>query len=401
MIPSKMAIGGNRHVLASLVGRLALCLGLISALHSPLTAKQDSDFSRAGSAALHSLVHVRARMPGQSNRDRPSWVHNTGYVVSEQGHVLTSLFAVGGAVRVEVLRLTGEPVTAELSAVHQPTGLAVLDSDLDQPPLHLASAEPTVGQWTVLATIRAGGEDRAASLSLHPALISSVSAQIRCYGLVHRDLLTFDTPCTPGSACAPILTSDGKVAAVLLNVMGTPGSNSCGYGLPARKLKPILDGLLDGKSTRSGWLGLAVQHMPETEGLEVRAVLAGSPGHKSGIQRGDVLLAIDGKSITSSDIFSSHVVTAQPGTRVKIRLLRGEQLKTLTTTVGTRPVIISRSVSGDASCAQRDARALTPRETIRKLRKLESANRQLSRMMEGMNRQIESLKEKIASQKKD
>jgi S1-C subfamily serine protease len=294
---------------------------------------------------------------------------------------------------VQVRRLSGEITQATPLSLHQPSGLAVLKTELDIPPLKMSSSVPQVGGWTVLAATRSTSEGQA-TLSLQPTVLSSVSASVRCHGLVHRDLITFEAPCSSGSACAPLLDTEGRAVGVLLNTMQTHAGLPCAYALPVGKLQPIVRDLLNGKSTRSGWLGLAVLHTPAEEGLEVQAVLSGSPGHKSGLRPGDTLLAIDGKSITSADVFSSRVVKAVPGSEVKVRLLREDQLRTIRATVGRRPVIISRQVRRGKACAGGGAADLTGREAARQLRELRQANQQLRRMLEGLSREVKALKKK-------
>lgn len=390
-----MVIGGNRQSVSPFVGHLSLLLGVICAISASVAAQRSAptDFIRAGKAARRALVLVRARIPANARQNGDSWVSNTGIIVSEKGHVLTSLFAVGGAERVQVRSLSGQTVEASPLSLHQPSGLALLKTGLETPPLEMTSSGPRVGRWTVLAATRStpGGN---AALSLQPVVLSSVSASVRCHGLVHRDLVTFEAPCSSGSACAPLLDTGGRAVGILLNTMRTPAGLPCAYALPVRKLQPIVSDLLEGESTRSGWLGLAVMHTPAKEGLEIQAVLAGSPGHKSGLRPGDTLLAINGRSITSAEVFSSRVVKAAPGSEVKLRLLREDQFRTVRATVGRRPVIISRQMARGKACAGGGPADLTGPDAARQLRELRQANQQLRRMIEGLSREVQALKKK-------
>jgi C-terminal processing protease CtpA/Prc len=99
---------------------------------------------------------------------------------------------------------------------------------------------------------------------------------------------------------------------------------------------------MQGKSKQLGWLGLAVARSGDKEGLSVAGVLEGSPGHRVGIQPGDVLLEIDGEVISEPLVFESKVTQKAPGSLVKVALLRGGEVKTAEIEVGARPLLIAR-----------------------------------------------------------
>ena len=395
-----MAIGGNRQVVCPpfFGTRLFSIIFFLMVIGLSVPAGEADEFTRAAEAARESLVLVRARIPGQGPGKDAQWVSNTGFVVSERGHILTSLYAVSGATRIHVRALSGQEKEANLLSMHQPSGLALLAAECDRPPLELVSAPMKPGQWALMASMRGLALEQSTALSFQPVVISSVHGNLRCNGRSLSDMITFNASCNGGAATASILTAEGKVGAVLFNTVRSRSGLSCCYGLPARKLRPIISDLIQGKSTRSGWLGLAVLYDPEEKGLEVKGVLDGSPAHESGIYPGDLLLAIDGKPITSAKVFSRFVLNVEPGRKVRIQLVRGEVRKTLTVTVGSRPVIISRGQSLKSNCGT-ESRAFRSaqgdRATMQYLRR---SNRELRDILKGVKRDLRSMKKCLEEQ---
>jgi len=129
----------------------------------------------------------------------------------------------------------------------------------------------------------------------------------------------------------------------VLGVKARGEAAGCCYGLPVGALEPILSDLMQGKTRRQGWLGIAVAHMGEPGGLLVRAVIDGSPSDAAGLRAGDVLVALDGAAISGPQAFEEKVAAARPGSEVACDLVRSGELKSIPVRIGERPLLIARS----------------------------------------------------------
>jgi len=286
------------------------------------------------------LVESRVRAPGGPG---PEYVMvNTGFFATGEGHVLTSLLAVSGSTRIRVERAGGDVAQAQLWALDQRSGLALLRTGLE----HTVSFEPSKeapepGAWVLTACAGRCPEGEA-DVAVAPGVLSSSQACVKLSGVRWDGLLRVELPPRTGLASGPVLDHGGHLVGVVLGARTPPDASGGGcFALPAKALDPILADLIQGRSRRVGWLGLAVACSPGMEGLTVRGVLSGSPAHAGGVRPGDVLLAMDGDVIRTPGVFEAKVSRMAPGARVELQVLRGQELKTVSVEVGARPLLIS------------------------------------------------------------
>jgi S1-C subfamily serine protease len=266
---------------------------------------------------------------------------NVGFFVDSQGETLTSLLGLAGCADIAVRCADGREGPARVAAIDQPSGLALLKTDLrDTVPLQSAAQAPSVGDLVLLASARAA--DGSISTVLAPGLVSSLQASVRLQGFDWDGLIAASVHVRPGVASAPLLDMQGRLAGVLLAVgpEGQRDGATC-LAIPSDELAAIVSRLREGKSRRLGWLGVAVSRESDRqEGVRVEAALEGSPAHTAGIQAGDVLLQVNEHTIDDPAVLVRHVVQAGPGRTVEIKLLRADQVKSVAVEVGSRPLLI-------------------------------------------------------------
>jgi len=292
------------------------------------------DFARAGKVAGGSLVRVRSTIAVGVVPQGPATFTNTGFLVSPDGYVLTSLLAVAGSSQVRVVAPDGHALDAHVVAMDQAAGFALLKCDLtDATPLQFAAERPAVGQWVALGFAGRPGpaDDGAIIADLEPARVAATDAEIHLNGFRWNGLMRASTRARSGCAVGPLLDAEGRVVGVVIAARCaqefSPVWQSCeAYGLPADQVQPILARMRRGESRRLGWLGLAVAQEPgDREGARVAAVLESSPAHLAGIHPGDVLLEIHGIPIEKPIGVAEAVAEAGPASGVKIKLLRNDR----------------------------------------------------------------------------
>ncbi len=319
-------------------------LWVFAAFSFPALAAEQApvDFRAAVHASRASVVIVEGVLPCPVKGGKDIQVANTGFFASADGHVLTSLFAVCCCRRLLVRTYDGRQAEATVLALDQPSGLALLTTDLKQTkPLEFSPQPPERGQWVLAASGVKSPEGRP-SIELQPGLLLSCEASLKLSGFRWEGLLATEMPLKPGAAAGPMLDLNGRLVGVVLGVRAyADGTTRC-YALSAQALEPILDRLMQGKGRRLGWLGMAVMQSGEKEGLTVLGVLDGSPSHKAGVRPGDVLLEIDGATISHPGVFESKVARITPGSEVAVVVLRGRDVKALRLEVGARPLLITR-----------------------------------------------------------
>jgi S1-C subfamily serine protease len=304
--------------------------------------KEQPRFRDAMRAARQSVVVVECYLRHPVAEGEMLRTINTGFFVSEDGHVLTSMLAVTGAAQVRVRRPNEKPADVELWALDQACGLALLKADLKNTPcLTLNEDAPEAGQW-ILAAHATTSPEEGAGMAVRPAMLSATDATLKFTGAQWKGLMRFELDAHAGCAAAPVLDENGGLVGVVISGRAWRSGGECCYALPAGSLKPVLASLMTRKTRRVGWLGVALAHAEGMEGLTIEGVIDGSPAQQAGIRPGDVLLDMDGKTIDSPDVFESKIAASAPGSRITMAVQQqGNQVKTISVQVGTRPLMIS------------------------------------------------------------
>jgi len=340
-----------------------LCLVLVGGRLQAGT--QDLEFKKAFQRANQSMVRVAASLPVKGAPLRleadEATFSNAGFFVSTDGQVVTSLLGLAGCADVTVVCTDGRKSAARVAAVDQPSGLALLKSDLSNTiPFETAEGPLAAGSWVLLACCPR--QDDGAGVLLSPGAVAAQRASIRLQGIDWPDLVVASVNVRPGSAAAPLLDPDGRLVAVVLGVSVARGGVDC-LALPADRVTPILSGLREGKSRRSGWLGLAIMQEPGgREGVRVQATLENSPAQVAGVQANDILLQVDEHIIDSPAVLIHEVIGSAPGRTVNLKLLRGDEMKAVPVVVGQRPLLICGALRrpGDELVQMRRRQILGP-----------------------------------------
>ncbi|MGD2174610.1 MAG: PDZ domain-containing protein [Candidatus Brocadiaceae bacterium] len=333
-------------------GRTAI---LVCAFVAALAARPASaettpcDLGRALQRASESVVRVEGRLPLADTPmrmgGRDTMCVNTGFFVSEDGLVLTGLSGIVACKEILVTGADGRRGAAEVVAVDQAAGLAALRTPLRETvPLEFAERFPEPATIVVLAS---APTDEGRTPHIEPGLIASREGSVRLQGYTWKNVLVAALKVPTGAAAAPLLDADGRLVAVVLAVRPAErvagwvrGPDEC-FALPAGEVHSILARLRRGQSRRLGWLGLSIlQEAGELEGVRVSGVLENSPAHEAGVRPGDVLLQIDEQPIESAEAFAHYVAELGPREGVRLRLLRGGEMDSVTVDVAARPLLI-------------------------------------------------------------
>jgi serine protease Do len=322
-------------------------MAVLACLLAPAVASATvPEFPAAFGRACRSVVRVESTLdPSEAPvrmRQAETVFANSGFFVSRDGLVLTSVLGLAGCSELRVACADGRESPARVVAIDQGCGLALLSTDLTETvPLDPTEGEPAVDSWVLLA----GPVPRDSGLEavLIPGFVARVDAEVRLNGLFWADLIVATVNTRPGSAAAPLLDMEGRLMGVVIGAVpgGTsPIGGDC-YALPVGRLMPVISQLREGKSKRLGWLGIAVaRERGQDEGLRVKAVLGDSPGEAAGVRRGDVLLQIDDQPMEDVESMAGAIAEAGPGRRLELTILRDGELADLAVTTGARPILI-------------------------------------------------------------
>ena len=257
----------------------------------------------------------------------------SGFIIHEDGYILTNAHVVENSDSVQVALSTGGLFKGKLIGMDRVADLALIKIDSPDPlpviPLG-SSKELKPGDW-VMAIGSPFGLDLTVTVGI-------VSAKGRSLGATpYDDFIQTDTPINPGNSGGPLINTQGEVVGINTAVMQM--GQGLGFSLPvdlAKKLVPELKA--NGKVTRS-WLGVSVQDitLADKESLKlgvdqgslVREVVVDSPAYKAGLKMNDVIVEFNGHTINNSRKLPKEVVYTTSGEKVSIKLVREGKAKTV------------------------------------------------------------------------
>ena len=164
----------------------------------------------------------------------------------------------------------------------------------------------------------------------------------------YEDFIQTDAAINPGNSGGALVNLKGELVGINTAIIsGTGGNIGIGLAVPINLAQKIFDQLVEHGKVIRGWLGITIQNvtselaealgMNEPLGVLVSSVLEDSPAEQAGIQRGDVITEVDGKSVDSAEQLRNLISSTPPGTRVKISILRNGTRRTLFVKLGELP----------------------------------------------------------------
>jgi len=262
----------------------------------------------------------------------------SGFVVDKNGYIITNNHVVENADEIKVKSFSGKEYKAKVIGRDSKTDLALIKiSSLfgDLPTLPFGDSDRTrVGEW-VLAIGNPFGLEETVTKGI-------ISATGRVIGSGPYDnFLQTDAPINPGNSGGPLVNLRGEVIGI--NTAIVASGQGIGFAIPSNMAKQVFAQLRDKGKVVRGWIGVSIQNispemveafkLKEARGALVGDVLPGSPAEAGGIQRGDVIIAFDGKGVKdASDL--PRIVAATPLEKtVAIQVIRDSQPLELKVTV--------------------------------------------------------------------
>jgi S1-C subfamily serine protease len=304
---------------------------------------------------------------GESQREGTAT--GSGIVIDRNGTILTNYHVIENAVKVTVSFEKGKTVEAQVVGKDPSNDLAVLRIHPDGLTLHpIALGDSSTAQ--VGDPVYAIGNPFDLQRTLTTGVVSALQRQLKApNGFTIYNVIQTDAPINPGNSGGPLLNSQGQVIGInsQIETGGTSnGSVGIGFAVPINTAKGELGKLEKGGTVSSaGYLGvtsitidgsLSGLNLPTTSGALVESVQPNSPAAKAGIKGGvatstqsgsvavggDIVKAVDGKSVAGSEDLATVIGEKKPGQIVSVELEHpnghgGWTPKTVRVTLGKRP----------------------------------------------------------------
>ncbi len=292
---------------------------------------------------LRKFFEQRPDFGGPNSFDTQSM--GSGFIVSEDGYVLTNAHVIEGADEIIVKLHDRRELSAQIIGTDEQTDIALLKVEADNlPTVKMGSSKDLrVGAW-VMAIGNPFGFD-------HTVTAGIVSAKGRSF---HNEnyvpFIQTDVAINPGNSGGPLFNVRGEVVGVNSRISSGPGRRSymgLSFAIPAEVAKDVMLQLKDKGHVSRGWLGVMIQdvtpELAQSFGLEkplgalVARVLEGSPAESGKVQVGDIIMKLDSTMISTSSELPPLVGRLQAGQTVTLEVMRQGNTEKLIIRIGELP----------------------------------------------------------------
>jgi serine protease Do len=284
----------------------------------------------------------------QQPREQREHSLGSGVIVNPDGYILTNNHVVDGASDVQVTLSDKRQLKAKIVGTDPRTDIAVLKI----PATSLAtvtlgdSAKARVGD-IVLAV----GDPFGIGETVTMGIVSATGRRdLRLEGPEgYEDFIQTDASINPGNSGGALVNTRGELIGINTAIIsnGGGGNQGIGFAVPVNMARTVMEQILKtGKVTR-GYLGVSIQevtpdiakafNVPSAEGALVGDVSPDSPGAKVGLQKGDIITALNGQKIADYHDLRLRISQTPPGTSIKMEVYRNGQKQEMTATLSEFP----------------------------------------------------------------
>lgn len=285
----------------------------------------------------------------------------SGFVIDNEGHIVTNFHVVQGADDVIVNFIDGTITRAEIIGLDPDSDLAVIRVDVPAETL-VPVTFGTVDNLVIGQTAVAIGSPFGQRWTMTVGIISALDRSIRGLDVYSiGSAIQTDTPINPGNSGGPLLNLSGHVIGVNSQIISGNQSNSgVGFAIPADLVQRVAVELIETGEVNYSYVGIAGNDINLTiieslgldnnqQGIFVAEVQPGDPADRAGLQNAvfseagalvsaDIITAVDGEKVTNFNSLISYLArNTRPGDTVVLTVLRDGELIDLDLTLASRP----------------------------------------------------------------
>ncbi|WP_319240547.1 DegQ family serine endoprotease [uncultured Propionivibrio sp.] len=281
------------------------------------------------------------RIPQQRGEQRVRG-QGSGFIIREDGLVLTNAHVIDGADEVIVKLTDKREFKAKVLGADKATDVAVLRIDgKNLPTVKIGSSAATrVGEWVLAIGSPFGFENSATA-----GIISAKSRSLPDDSYV--PFIQTDVAVNPGNSGGPLFNMAGEVVGINSQIYSrTGGYQGLSFAIPIDVAMSVQDQIVKHGKVQRGRLGITIQEVNQSladsfglskpTGALVSSVEGGSPAAKAGLEPGDVILSLNGKEVSSSSELPPLVAAIRPGDGVKLQVWRKGASREIEVKVGAQ-----------------------------------------------------------------
>lgn len=263
----------------------------------------------------------------------------SGVIVSQDGYIVTNAHVIAKADNIVVMLNDGRKATAKLIGSDPESDLAVIKVDLTGlKPLGFKQDATQVGD-VVLAI----GNPFGVGQTVTQGIISATGRSGLGINTV-EDFIQTDAAINPGNSGGALVDAYGQLVGINTAIFSrSGGSMGIGFAIPTNIIEYVMQSLIKEGKVRRGWLGIELRSVEKnpasleaTTGIEIENVMPDGPAAKAGLQKGDVILAMDGQVVNDANTLIQMVARKAPNSAIKLHIKRGTAESDTTVVLGER-----------------------------------------------------------------
>jgi S1-C subfamily serine protease len=355
---------------SALVAPSALARPASSSSDKGLTVHEIYQRDAEGVAFIRSQIVQQTQSVFGLPQQQQSTATGSGFLIDNDGHILTNAHVVEGAKSVDVQLGDGDTQQAQIVGIDPSSDIALLKVDNTEgvSPLPLGdSTKVQVGDPVV-----AIGNPFALDRTVTTGIVSALQRQIQApNGFSISNVIQTDAAINPGNSGGPLIDGAGQVIGINSQIESQSGGNEgVGFAVPIKTAADVVSQLESGGEVHRAYLGITggditpdiaqALNLPVDQGVLVEQVLGGGPADDAGIRGatgqatiagqtvpigGDIITKVDGKQISGMNDVISAVNDRKPGDDLALTVWSNGQQKDVTVKLGDRPAHVQDSSS--------------------------------------------------------
>ena len=264
----------------------------------------------------------------------------SGVIISQDGYIVTNSHVISKADNIIVMLNDGRKATAKVIGSDVESDLAVIKVDLTGlKPLGFREQSTQVGD-VVLAI----GNPFGVGQTVTQGIISATGRTGLGINTV-EDFIQTDAAINPGNSGGALVDAYGQLVGINTAIFSrSGGSMGIGFAIPTEIVKLVMNGIIKDGKVRRGWLGIELQSSmkdptklgDDTQGVEVMNVMPDGPAAKAGLQKGDIITAMDNKPVNDANTLIQMVARKAPNSVVNLQVMRNKVPSSVNVTLGER-----------------------------------------------------------------
>lgn len=279
---------------------------------------------------------------------RESGALGSGFVVSEDGYIVTNNHVVSNADEIFVKFSDGREYKTKLIGTSPEVDIAVLKIEANEKfkPLEFSDSDKIeIGQWSI-----AFGNPMGLNDSMTVGVISAAGRSSLGIEEIENFIQT-DAAINQGNSGGPLIDINGKVIGVNTAILSTSGGSvGLGFAIPSNLASVVKDSIIATGKFEKPYIGVYLNNLDSekikalniksTNGVLIAKVVADGPAARAGIQANDVIVAVNGKAVNSAGAFIGELAAKKVGESVELSVIRNSQTVKIRVTLEETPKML-------------------------------------------------------------